>query len=77
METLEQNQQTYGATISLISSTKMVGNLGKICFNGNSNCHHQPAPRGSISGTQGLKGNYERSKIPQELCEEIINSVNN
>jgi len=49
----------------------------EICFNGNSNCHHQPAPRGSMTGTQGLKGNYERSKIPQELCEEIINSVNN
>ena len=49
----------------------------EMCFNGNRNCHHQPAPRGSMTGTQGLKGNYERSKIPQELCEEIINSVNN
>ena len=45
------------------------------CFNGNRNCHHEPAPRGSKTGTQGLKNNYERSKIPQKLCEEIINSI--
>tara|TARA_R110002167_G_scaffold26554_5_gene91473 strand:+ start:767 stop:1405 length:639 start_codon:yes stop_codon:yes gene_type:complete len=43
-----------------------------MCFNGNTNCHHQPAPRGSQTGTQGLKGNYERSKVPYELCKEII-----
>ena len=43
-----------------------------MCFNGNTNCHHEAAPRGSKTGTQGLKGSYERSKIPKELCEEII-----
>lgn len=43
-----------------------------LCFNGNDKCHHNPAPRGASSGTQGIKGNYERSKIPVELCEEII-----
>ncbi len=42
------------------------------CHNGNKNCHHQPAPRGSRTGTQGMKGNYNRSKIPQELCIEIL-----
>ena len=42
------------------------------CFNGNKNCHHESAPRGSQTGTQGLKGNYERSKIPEALCLEII-----
>lgn len=47
------------------------------CHNGNSNCHHQPAPRGSRTGLQGLKGNYERSKIPYELCEDIITSTEN
>ena len=47
----------------------------KECFNGNKNCHHQPAPRGSRTGTQGLKGNYNRSKIPNELCKEIIEST--
>lgn len=46
----------------------------KMCFNGNRNCHHQPAPRGSQTGTQGLKGNYLRSQIPKELCLEILKS---
>jgi len=46
-----------------------------ICFNGNTNCHHQPAPRGSKTGTQGLKNNYERSKVPTELCKEILLSI--
>jgi site-specific DNA-cytosine methylase len=44
------------------------------CFNGNTNCHHESAPRGSKTGTQGLKGNYNRSKIPNQLCIEILNS---
>ena len=47
----------------------------KICHNGNKNCHHQSAPRGSKTGTQGKKGSYNRSKIPEKLCEEIINSL--
>jgi site-specific DNA-cytosine methylase len=47
----------------------------KQCFNGNKNCHHQPAPRGSKTGTQGLKGSFNRSKIPKELCIEILKSV--
>jgi len=38
-------------------------------------CHHESAPRGSKTGTQGIKGAYNRSKIPRELCEEIIKSV--
>ena len=35
-------------------------------------CHHESAPRGSKTGTQGKKGSYERSKIPSELCREIL-----
>jgi hypothetical protein len=46
-----------------------------MCHNGNKNCHHQPAPRGSKTGTQGKKGSYNRSKIPKELCEEVVLSV--
>lgn len=42
------------------------------CFNGNKNCHHEPAPRGSKTGTQGLKNNYERSKVPYDLVYDII-----
>jgi len=44
------------------------------CFNGNEKCHHESAPRGSSTGTQGLKNNYERSKIPYQLCLEILKS---
>lgn len=32
---------------------------------------HVAAPRGSRTGTQGLKGSKLRSVIPQELCEHI------
>lgn len=46
-----------------------------VCHNGNKDCHHQPAPRGSKTGTQGRKGSYDRSKIPNELCVEILKSV--
>lgn len=42
------------------------------CHNGNKNCHHEPAPRGSRTGTQGLKNNHERSKIPEQLCNAIV-----
>jgi len=48
-----------------------------ICHNGNKNCHHQAAPRGSRTGTQGRKGSYNRSKIPNQLCIEILNSIKN
>ena len=47
----------------------------KTCKNGNPDCHHQPAPRGSRTGTQGLKNAYERSKVPEKLCEEIIEGI--
>jgi hypothetical protein len=40
--------------------------------NGIIHCHHEAAPRGSRTGTQGKKDAYERSKIPQELCNEIL-----
>ena len=40
------------------------------CKNGDS-CH-TPAPRGSKTGTQGLKGSVERSVIPTELWNHIV-----
>lgn len=40
------------------------------CHNGDP-CH-EPAPRGSKTGTQGLKGSIDRSKIPDKLCEHIV-----
>lgn len=33
---------------------------------------HISAPRGSKTGTQGLKGSKERAVIPPELCEHIV-----
>lgn len=33
---------------------------------------HEAAPRGSKTGTQGLKGSVERSRIPEELCSHIV-----
>lgn len=40
------------------------------CKNGDK-CH-EAAPRGSKTGTQGLKGATERGVIPVQLCEEIV-----
>jgi len=54
------------------------------CFNGNDKCHHDKQPRGYAAkkksgalgkGTQGMKNNYERSKIPEQLCLEILKSI--
>lgn len=45
-------------------------NFLPMCKNGDP-CH-EPAPRGSKTGTQGLKGSKERSIIPQKLCEHIV-----
>ena len=40
------------------------------CKNGDP-CH-VPAPRGSQTGTQGIIGSVLRSKIPEKLCEHIV-----
>lgn len=45
------------------------------CKNGDP-CH-TPAPRGSQTGTQGLKGSIERSRIPHLLCEHIVDICEN
>ena len=42
----------------------------KHCKNGDS-CHEK-APRGSKTGTQGIKGSVDRSRIPDKLCEYIV-----
>jgi hypothetical protein len=44
--------------------------------NGLKHCHHEPAPRGSKTGTQARRGSYDRSKIPGELCLEVLMSCN-
>ncbi len=45
-------------------------NFKPMCKNGDK-CH-ESAPRGSKTGTQGLKGSKERSVIPKKLCEYIV-----
>jgi len=42
------------------------------CRNGETRCHHEPAPRGAKTGTQGIKNAYERGRIPEELVTEIL-----
>jgi site-specific DNA-cytosine methylase len=49
------------------------GFVGKKCKNGDK-CHIS-APRGSKTGTQGLKGSIQRSIIPEKLCKEILNHL--
>ena len=44
-----------------------------MCKNG-APCH-EPAPRGSKTGTQGLKNAMLRSVIPKELCEHVYTLV--
>ena len=40
------------------------------CKNGDP-CH-VPAPRGSATGTQGIRGHVDRSRIPKKLCEHVV-----
>ena len=47
-------------------------NFKSVCHNGNKNCHHEEAPRGSKTGTQGLKDATMRSIIPEKLCKHIV-----
>ena len=42
----------------------------KHCKNGDT-CHEK-APRGSRTGTQGIRGSVDRSRIPDKLCEYIV-----
>ena len=42
-----------------------------MCKNGDP-CHIA-APRGSRTGTQGIKGSINRAAVPEELVEEILN----
>lgn len=47
--------------------------MPKIACKNGMTCH-QSAPRGSKTGTQGLKNAYDRSKLPELLCNEILKS---
>lgn len=62
---------TYGDT--RMKPTDLWGEIDwtprEMCKNGDP-CH-EAAPRGSRTGTQGLKGAKERSRVPYELSQEI------
>ena len=45
-------------------------NFKPMCKNGDP-CHVS-APRGSKTGTQGIKGKVNRSRIPEKLCDYIV-----
>lgn len=45
-------------------------NFKPVCKNGDP-CH-VAAPRGSRTGTQGIRGAVNRSRIPELLCEHIV-----
>ncbi|NHC43424.1 DNA cytosine methyltransferase [Bacillus sp. MM2020_1] len=45
-------------------------NFKPACKNGDS-CH-VAAPRGARTGTQGIKGSKDRSRIPEELCVHMV-----
>lgn len=47
----------------------------KMCKNGDS-CHIS-APRGSKTGTQGIKGYKDRSRIPEELFIDLFRQIEN
>jgi hypothetical protein len=49
--------------------TNLNWNPKNMCKNGDT-CHVR-SPRGSNTGTQGLKNAYERAVYPKKLCEEI------
>ena len=47
--------------------------LKPMCKNGDS-CH-EAAPRGAKTGTQGVKGYRDRSRVPRGLCLSIIEQL--
>lgn len=51
------------------------GWVGKMCSNGSS-CH-EASPRGSKTGTQGKRDAEARGRLPDDLCRDVINHVNN
>lgn len=54
--------------------TNKKGFVAKKCKNNNPNCNHIRAPRGSKTGTQGIKKN-ERYKVPKQLLDELLMPV--
>lgn len=60
--------------LELFAGSRSIGNIAEQLCNNGDVCH-QPAPRGSKTGTQGLKDAYTKSMIPEELVKEILDSI--
>jgi hypothetical protein len=62
---------------SRMKPTDLFNNLGfvfKPICKPRASCHIS-APRGSKTGTQGLKGAINRGVVPKQLCEDIIKHI--
>ena len=46
-----------------------------VCVKNNPHCHHERAPRGSQTGTQGKTDHFERSRVPAALCKEVLQAA--
>jgi len=55
--------------------TNLKGWSGQQCRKSNPDCHHERAPRGSMSGVQNQKNKTIRGQIPQALFEEIFKQI--
>ena len=53
--------------------TNKVGFIPKKCKNNNPDCDHVRAPRGSKTGTQGIK-KEDRYKVPEPLILELFSN---
>jgi len=53
--------------------TNLEGWVPKMCHNGSKD--HEEARRGAKTGTQGLKGSVDRSRVPMDLCNELLDVV--
>jgi|10_taG_2_1085330.scaffolds.fasta_scaffold29118_4 site-specific DNA-cytosine methylase len=78
INTVTYCQYTRGNELPRMKPTDIWTNLKswkprKMCKNGDP-CHIS-APRGSRTGTQGLKSSYERSRIPAQLCLELLKTI--
>lgn len=69
----------YGASVA--KPTDLWGRIppsfdARACHNGNDDCHHESAPRGSDTGTQSQDhSSAERAKIPYGLSKAILEAV--
>ena len=62
--------------------TDLFGNLPPsfnplTCRNGDPDCGHARAPRGSKTGTQGRRGSVHRSMVPYALSRAMLDAVSN